>query len=83
MWNVKEISVRDLRDTVSEVLRRVERGERLTVFVDRRPVAELVPLRSRRTVAMAQAMQIASRHAADRGLLAEVRRHLASTTDAL
>ncbi|MGB9111968.1 MAG: type II toxin-antitoxin system prevent-host-death family antitoxin [Acidimicrobiales bacterium] len=38
------ISVRELRNTVSEVLRRVEGGERLSVTVDRRPVAELVPL---------------------------------------
>ena len=44
------ISVRDLRNSVSEVLRRVESGERLTVTVGRRPVAEIVPLRRRRTV---------------------------------
>jgi len=44
------VSVRELRNTVSEVLRRVEGGERVTVTVDRRPVAELVPLRRRRAV---------------------------------
>ncbi|MGH3472552.1 MAG: type II toxin-antitoxin system Phd/YefM family antitoxin [Nocardioidaceae bacterium] len=38
----------ELRNTVSEVLRRVESGERLTVTVDRRPVAEIVPLRRRK-----------------------------------
>ena len=77
------ISVRDLRNTVSEVLRRVEGGERLTVTVDRRPVAEIVPLRRRRTVSAAEALGVASRHVADRGLLRDVRGVLADTTDDL
>lgn len=42
-----EISVRQLRNHTAEVLRRVEAGESLRVTVDRRPVAELVPLPSR------------------------------------
>jgi prevent-host-death family protein len=75
------ISVRDLRNTVSEVLRRVERGERLTVTVDRRPVAEIVPLRRRRPVPVAEALIIASRHAADSRLLMDVRDLLSDTTD--
>jgi prevent-host-death family protein len=44
-----EVSVRELRNHTAEVLRRVEAGERLRVTVDRRPVAELVPLPSRAT----------------------------------
>jgi antitoxin (DNA-binding transcriptional repressor) of toxin-antitoxin stability system len=76
------ISVR-LRKTVSEVLRRVEAGERLTVTVDRRLVAEIVPLRRRRTVPAAEALAIASRHTADRGLLGDVRDLLSDTTDDL
>ncbi len=75
------ISVRDLRNTVSEVLRRVEAGERLTVTVDRRPVAEIVPLRRRWTVPADEALAIASRHTADRRLLREVRGLLSDTTD--
>lgn len=75
------ISVRELRNTVSAVLRRVEGGEKLTVTVDRRPVAELVPLRRRSTVPVDEARTIASRHAADRGLLAELRELLSDTTD--
>jgi prevent-host-death family protein len=39
-----EVSARDLRNHTAEVLRRVEAGERLRVNVNRRPVAELVPL---------------------------------------
>jgi len=77
------ISVRDLRNEVSAVLRRVEGGERLTVTVDRRPVAEIVPLRRHRTVPAADALAVASRHAADRGLLDDVRGLLADTTDDL
>lgn len=77
------ISVRDLRNTVSEVLRRVEGGERLTVTVDRRPVAEIVPLRRRRNVPGTEALGIASRHAADRGLLDDVRGLMTDTTDDL
>jgi len=75
------VSVRELRNTVSEVLRRVEGGERVTVTVDRRPVAELVPLRRRRAVPVDEARDVAARHAADTGLLREVRELLADTTD--
>lgn len=75
------ISVRDLRNTVSEVLRRVEGGERLTVTVDRRPVAQIVPLRRRRAVPVGEALAVVSRHAADRELLDDVHGLLAETTD--
>jgi prevent-host-death family protein len=44
-----EVSVRELRNHTADVLRRVEAGERLRVTVDRRPVAELVPLPARAT----------------------------------
>jgi prevent-host-death family protein len=36
-----------LRNNVGEVLRRAENGERLTVTVSGRPVAELGPIRAR------------------------------------
>jgi prevent-host-death family protein len=39
-----DLSSRHLRNRTSEVLRRVEAGERFRVSVNRRPVAELVPL---------------------------------------
>jgi prevent-host-death family protein len=42
-----DIPAHELRNDVSAVLRRVERGERLTVTVSGRPVAELVPLPTR------------------------------------
>ena len=45
-----DVSSRELRDNTIDVLRRVEAGERLRITVNRRAVAELVPLdRSRWT----------------------------------
>ncbi len=38
------VSSRDLRNHTADVLRRVEAGERLRISVNRRPVAELIPL---------------------------------------
>ena len=42
-----DLPARELRNNVSDVLRRVEAGERLRVTVSGRPVAELVPLPAR------------------------------------
>ena len=39
----EEIASRELRNDTAGVLRRVQAGERLTVTVNGRPVAELVP----------------------------------------
>ena len=44
-----QVSVRDLRNHTADVLRRAEAGERIQITVDRRPVAELVPLPRRAT----------------------------------
>lgn len=75
------VSVRELRNNVSAVLRRVEGGERLTVTVDRRAVAELVPLRRHRPVPANEARHIASRHAADHALLQDLASNVPDTTD--
>jgi prevent-host-death family protein len=45
-----EIPQRELRNNVSKVLRAAEAGERYTVTVDGRPVAELGPYRPRQWV---------------------------------
>jgi prevent-host-death family protein len=42
---VPVIPQRELRNNVAEVLRRAERGDRFTITVNGRPVAELGPLR--------------------------------------
>jgi prevent-host-death family protein len=41
---VESVTVRELRNNGGEVLRRVERGERIVVTRDGTPVAELRPL---------------------------------------
>lgn len=41
---MSEVTVRDLRNHSAEVLRRVSRGERLTVTKDGEPVAQVIPL---------------------------------------
>jgi antitoxin (DNA-binding transcriptional repressor) of toxin-antitoxin stability system len=75
------LSVRELRNSVRSVLRRVENAERFTVTVDRRPVSESAPLRRRRAVPVEEARNAAARHAADAGLLRDLRRFAADTTD--
>jgi prevent-host-death family protein len=44
------IPQKELRNNVGEVLRRAEAGERLTITVSGRPVAELGPARTRQWV---------------------------------
>ncbi len=75
--------MRELRNNLSHVLRRVEQGERVTVTVDRRPVAELVPLAPRRSVPATVAQDIARRFRADPGLADDLRLIFAETTDDL
>ncbi len=44
------IPQKELRNNVGQVLRRAESGERITITVSGRPVAELGPVRSRQWV---------------------------------
>lgn len=79
-----EVAVRDLRNHTTSVLRRVERGERLRVTVNGRPVAELSPLARRREVVPWQELSRAlDTCRADRGLLDDLRRAVPDTTDDL
>lgn len=67
-----EVSARDLRNRTAEVLRRVEAGEHLQVNVNRRPVAELVPL-ARPIWSSGAAMERVLREAsADAGLMRDL-----------
>jgi prevent-host-death family protein len=72
----EEISVRDLRNNVSAVLRRVEAGERLRITVSGRPVAELTPLTRRRpSMSGTEWLQLRQHgRLADPGLLTDLRR---------
>jgi len=49
-WTMTTIPQRELRNRVSDVLRRAEQGEQFVITVDGRPVAELGPHRPRRCV---------------------------------
>jgi prevent-host-death family protein len=78
-----EISLRDLRNHTSEVLRRVETGTPVTVTVDRRPVARLVPLAARRETMPAGEFfaKLGRIGGADPRLREELRQVLTETTD--
>lgn len=74
--------MRELRNHTAEVLRRVESGARLRVTVDRRPVAELVPLPRRATwVPRQRAAQALTQ--ADPALTRELAQALPDTVDEL
>lgn len=64
-----DVSARDLRNRTAALLRRVEAGERLRVNVNRRPVAEIVPLERPRWVSGAVMMRVVRDAPADRQLL--------------
>ncbi len=68
------IPQRELRNNVSDVLRRAENGERFTITVNGRPVAELGPVRSA-SLAPADALaRILSSTPVDAGWAAELER---------
>lgn len=77
-----QVPVRELRNHVSEVLRRVERGESLEVTVNNRPVALLVPRHGRPTTLPTRAF-LADLPLADPALADELAAELTETTDDL
>jgi len=52
------IPQKELRNHVSEVLRRAEAGEHITITVSGRPVAQLGPIRNRQWVPSAQLVDL-------------------------
>jgi prevent-host-death family protein len=77
-----DVSVRQLRNHTADVLRRVEAGERVRITVDRRPVAELVPLPQRATW-VPRDRALASLVRADPGLRRDLDAALPDTIDDL
>ena len=67
--SMADVSSRDLRNRTAEVLRRVEAGERVRISVNRRPVAELVPLDRPRWTSGAAMERVLGEARADAGLL--------------
>ncbi len=82
MPGLARIPVRELRNHVSEVLRRVEAGETLEVTVNSRPVALLIPRRTRpRTLPTRHFLSTLRQ--ADPGLRDDLATELTETTDDL
>lgn len=82
---MSEVPSRELRNDTAGVLRRVQDGERLTVTVNGRAVAELVPVqRARRTwIGRADLVARLRRAQADPGLRDDLARLAGDTTDDL
>jgi prevent-host-death family protein len=79
-----EIPLRELRNQISRVLRRVEAGERLTVTVDGRPVADLIPHSGRRTfVSRDELLRLLEARRPSPSLRDDIRRLIPDTTDDL
>lgn len=79
-----EVASRELRNRTRSLLDRVAGGERITITVDGRPVAELVPPSSRpRWLAKQQFLNHVVDAQADAGLSAELAALSDETTDDL
>jgi antitoxin (DNA-binding transcriptional repressor) of toxin-antitoxin stability system len=67
----REVSIRELRNSTSSVIADLEAGERLTLTVNRRPVADILPHVEKRDpwVASEQLRRIVREAPADPGLL--------------
>lgn len=67
----KEVSIRQLRNSTPNVIAELEAGERLTLTVNRRPVADIVPHLEARDpwLPSSELRRIIEAAPADRGLL--------------
>jgi prevent-host-death family protein len=67
----REISIRELRNSTSSVVAELEAGERLTLTVNRRPVADILPHSEQRDpwVPSSELRRIVSEAPTDRALL--------------
>jgi prevent-host-death family protein len=71
MFVAREISVRDLRNNTARVVAAVRSGERLSLTVNRTPVADIVPYTAARSpwIPSATLRRIVAEAGADAGLL--------------
>jgi len=70
----REISVRDLRNNTAQVVAAVRAGERLSLTVNRAPVADIVPhtLVASPWIASTKLREIVAESGADSGLLEDL-----------
>jgi prevent-host-death family protein len=78
---MSDVPSRDLRNHTAEVLRRVEAGERMRISVNRRPVAELVPLGRPRWTSGAALERVLLEVPADAALLDDLAAVLSQTVE--
>jgi antitoxin (DNA-binding transcriptional repressor) of toxin-antitoxin stability system len=67
----RDVSVRELRNATAGVIAELEKGERMTLTVNRRPVADIVPHVEERNpwVSSSELRRVVDEAAADPGLL--------------
>ena len=67
----REVSIRELRNSTADVVADLEAGERLTLTVNRRPVADILPHVERRDpwVSSSELRRVIREAPADPGLL--------------
>jgi len=81
---MRTIPLRELRNDVSRILKEVEAGMTYRVTVDGKPMADLVPIRDRRTFVPWPIIERIIREAPlDPGFMADVRPYLDETVDDL
>ncbi|MGI8593099.1 MAG: type II toxin-antitoxin system Phd/YefM family antitoxin [Solirubrobacteraceae bacterium] len=82
---MSEIAARELRNRTADVLGRVEAGEQVTITFRGRPVAELIPVRTRRRrpISRAELVRRLGVAQADPGLRDELASLAGDTTDDL
>jgi prevent-host-death family protein len=70
----REVSIRELRNSTSHVVAELEAGERLTLTVNRRPVADILPHTEGRDpwVPASELRRIVHEASADSGLLGDL-----------
>jgi antitoxin (DNA-binding transcriptional repressor) of toxin-antitoxin stability system len=70
----RNVSIRELRNSTAAVISKLESGERLTLTVNRRPVADILPHTESRDpwVAASELRRILHEAPADAGLLADL-----------
>jgi antitoxin (DNA-binding transcriptional repressor) of toxin-antitoxin stability system len=70
----RDVSIRELRNSTSSVVAELEAGERLTLTVNRRPVADILPHVEQRDpwLPSSELRRIVHEASADPGLLADL-----------
>jgi antitoxin (DNA-binding transcriptional repressor) of toxin-antitoxin stability system len=79
----RDVSVRELRNSTARVISEIEAGERLTLTVNRRPVADILPHDQERSpwIPATELRRIIAAAPADPGLLADLADVRAATID--